>query len=39
MTEGWSDAQVEKCINMIFNHIVSTMKDCKNGIEDNKNPN
>ena len=21
------------------NHIVSTMKDCKNGIEDNKNPN
>ena len=28
-----------KCINMIFNHIVSTMKDCKNGIEDNKNPN
>lgn len=39
MTEGWSDAQVEKCINMIFNHIVNTMKDCKNGIEDNKNPN
>ncbi len=39
MTEGWSDAQVEKCINMSFNHIVSTMKDCKNGIEDNKNPN
>ena len=39
MTENWTDDQEEKCIGMIFNHIVSTIKECKNGIEDNKNPN
>ena len=37
MTHGWSDAQEEKCINMIFNHIVNTMNDCKNSIDENNN--
>ena len=38
MTHGWSDAQEEKCINMIFNHIVNTMNDCKKSIDENNNP-
>lgn len=38
MTHDWSDAQEEKCINMIFNHIVNTMNDCKKSIDENNNP-
>ena len=37
LTQGWSDAQEKKCINMIFNHIVNTMNDCKNSIDENNN--
>ena len=33
-----TDAQEEKCINMIFNHIVNTMNDCKKSIDENNNP-
>jgi hypothetical protein len=38
MTQGWSDAQVEKCINVVFNHIVNTMNDCKNSSDEDDNP-
>ena len=31
-------AQEEKGINMIFNHIVNTMNDCKKSIDENNNP-
>ena len=39
MTNGWSEAETEKCVNVIFNHIVSTMKECKNGIEESNTAN
>ncbi len=39
MTEGWTAAQKEKCVNMIFNSIVNTMKDCEKGIEETKSTN
>ena len=38
MTNRWSEAETEKCVNVIFNHIVSTMKECKDSIDDNKKP-
>jgi len=39
MTESWTAAQKENCINMIFNSIVNTMKDCEKGIEEAKSAN
>jgi len=39
MTEGWTVAQKENCINMIFNSIANTMKDCEKGIEESKSAN
>ncbi len=39
MTEGWTVAQKENCINMIFNSIANTMKDCEKGLEEAKSAN
>ena len=38
MTSGWSEGEEEKVVGMIFDHIVSTMKECKNSLDEKKNP-
>ncbi len=38
MTSEWSKAEEEKVVGMIFDHIVSTMIECKNSLDENKNP-
>lgn len=38
MTSGWSEGEEEKVVGVIFDHIVSTIKECKNSLDEKKNP-
>ena len=38
MTSGWSEGEEEKVVGAIFDHIVSTIKECKNSLDEKKNP-
>lgn len=38
MTGEWSESEEKKVVGMIFDHIVSTMKECKNSLDEDKHP-